>query len=79
MSVFVYLCSSARMRYVAAYLLAVLGGNNAPKAKDLKQILSSVAVDVDDDSLSKVIKELEGKDLEELIAEGKLIRHISFS
>ena len=61
------------MRYVAAYLLAVLGGNGSPKAKDIKQILSSVAVDIDDDSLSKVIKELEGKNLKELIAEGRLL------
>merc|ERR1711916_372619 len=28
------------MRYIAAYLLAVLGGNNAPSAKDVRSILS---------------------------------------
>jgi large subunit ribosomal protein LP2 len=61
------------MRYVAAYLLAVLGGNTSPKAKDLKQILSSVGVDADSDSLSKVISELDGKDLNEIIAAGEKI------
>ena len=59
------------MRYVAAYLLAVLGGNNSPKAKDIKKILTSVGIDADDALLNKVIDELNGKSIEELIAEGE--------
>lgn len=37
----VWLCvlPAAKMRYVAAYLLAVLGGNESPNAKDIKKIL----------------------------------------
>jgi len=31
------------MRYVAAYLLAVLGGNENPSAADIKKIPSSAA------------------------------------
>ena len=58
------------MRYVAAYLLAVLGGNESPTEKDLKNILSSVGIDADSASLKKVISELSGKNLEEVIAEG---------
>ena len=58
------------MRHVAAYLLAVLGGNENPSAKDIKAILSSVGVEADSDSLDKLISELKGKNVEELMAEG---------
>jgi len=59
-----------RMRYVAAYLLAVLGGNENPSAADIKKILSSVGIDAEDDKLKKVISELHGKNIQELIVEG---------
>merc|ERR1739848_466963 len=59
------------MRYVAAYLLAALGGNSAPSAKDIKKILTSVGIDAEDAALNKVIDELKGKNLEELMAEGR--------
>jgi len=59
------------MRYVAAYLLAVLGGNENPSEADVKKILSSVGIDVDAESLKKVIAQLKGKNLEELMAEGR--------
>lgn len=42
------------MRYVAAYLLAVLGGNANPSAKDIKTILGSVGIEADDERLNKV-------------------------
>lgn len=42
------------MRYVAAYLLAVLGGNTSPSAKDIKAILGSVGIEADDERLNKV-------------------------
>ena len=58
------------MRYVAAYLLAVLGGNDAPAAADIEKILSSVGIEAEADKLKKVISELKGKDLATLIAEG---------
>lgn len=47
-------CSVFRMRYVAAYLLAVLGGNTSPSAKDIKAILGSVGIEADDERLNKV-------------------------
>jgi len=59
------------MKHVAAYLLAVLGGNANPSADDIKTILSSVDVQADDQKLSKLIEELKGKNLEELIEAGK--------
>ena len=59
------------MRHVAAYLLAVLGGNENPSASDIKAILSSVGVEADDKNLELVISQLKGKNVEELIAEGQ--------
>lgn len=59
------------MRYVAAYLLAVLGGKDSPANADLEKILSSVGIEVDTERLTKVIKELAGKSIEELIKEGR--------
>ncbi|XP_077428823.1 60S acidic ribosomal protein P2 [Vanacampus margaritifer] len=58
------------MRYVAAYLLAVLGGKNSPSAKDIKAILSSVGIEADDERLNKVISELEGKNINEVMNSG---------
>ncbi|XP_054640522.1 60S acidic ribosomal protein P2 [Dunckerocampus dactyliophorus] len=58
------------MRYVAAYLLAVLGGNTSPSAKDIKAILGSVGIEADDERLNKVISELEGKNINEVMNSG---------
>ncbi|XP_078538929.1 large ribosomal subunit protein P2 [Lissotriton helveticus] len=58
------------MRYVAAYLLAALGGNENPNSKDLSKILESVGIEVDKERANKVITELNGKNLEEVIAQG---------
>ena len=54
------------MRYVAAYLLANLGGNTSPSAGDIKKILDSVGVSVDDTKLEKVLSELKDKDINEV-------------
>ena len=43
-----------QMRYVAAYLLATLGGNASPSAADVKAILSSVGIEADAAKLDKV-------------------------
>jgi len=59
------------MRYVAAYLLAALGGNASPAASDIEKILSSVGIEAESDKLNKVIAELKGKDLNTLMAEGQ--------
>ncbi|CAN9511906.1 unnamed protein product [Ophioblennius macclurei] len=58
------------MRYVAAYLLAALGGNTSPTAKDIKAILGSVGIEADDERLNKVISELSGKDINEVMNSG---------
>ncbi len=58
------------MKYLAAYLLAQTAGTAAPTAADVKTILSSVGVEVNDAQLNKVISELSGKNVEDLVAEG---------
>ncbi|XP_048742488.1 60S acidic ribosomal protein P2-like [Ostrea edulis] len=59
------------MRYVAAYLLAALGGNNSPSADDMKKIIGSVGIDCEADKIKKVMDELKGKNIEELITKGQ--------
>lgn len=55
------------MRYVAAYLLAVLGGNKNPSASEIESILGSVGIEADKERLDKVISELSGKDVNEVV------------
>lgn len=58
------------MRVVAAYLLAVLGGNSSPGAADIKKILESVGVDAEDEKISRLLDNLKDKDVEEVMAAG---------
>lgn len=59
------------MRYVAAYLLAALGGKPSPNQNDIEKILSSVGIEIDSKKLNKVISELNGKSVDELIEQGR--------
>ncbi|OSD03097.1 ribosomal protein 60S [Trametes coccinea BRFM310] len=58
------------MRHLAAYLLLQIGGNASPSAADIKKVLGAVGIEADDERLEKLISELEGKDVNQLIAEG---------
>ncbi|KAE8134977.1 60s acidic ribosomal protein-domain-containing protein [Aspergillus pseudotamarii] len=58
------------MKYLATYLLLALAGNTTPSTEDIKSVLSSVGIDSDEERLQKLISELEGKDLQQLISEG---------
>uniref|UniRef100_A0A670ZM23 Large ribosomal subunit protein P2 n=1 Tax=Pseudonaja textilis TaxID=8673 RepID=A0A670ZM23_PSETE len=58
------------MPYLAAFLLAVLGGNESPNSKDLKKILDSVGTETEDERVNKVISELNGKNIEDVITQG---------
>ncbi|KAJ3088068.1 60S acidic ribosomal protein P2 [Quaeritorhiza haematococci] len=58
------------MKLLAAYLLAQLGGNDSPSASDVSKILSAVGIDADEEQLEKLISDLSGKDINEVIAEG---------
>ncbi|CAN0846436.1 60S acidic ribosomal protein P2 [Linum grandiflorum] len=58
------------MKLLAAYLLAVLGGNTAPTADDLKSILGSVGADAEDVMIELLLSQVKGRDINELIAAG---------
>ncbi|KAI4334266.1 hypothetical protein L6164_018976 [Bauhinia variegata] len=59
------------MKVIAAYLLAVLGGNTSPTADDLKDILGSVGAEADNEKIELLLCEVSGKDITELIAAGR--------
>mmetsp|Transcript_111217 Transcript_111217/g.270250 ORF Transcript_111217/g.270250 Transcript_111217/m.270250 type:complete len:115 (-) Transcript_111217:95-439(-) len=59
------------MKYVAAYLMSVLGGKESPTAEDIQKILESVGADFDESVAGKLVSELEGKAVHEVIAAGK--------
>lgn len=62
------------MKYMAAFLLLGLAGNTSPSAEDVKSVLSSVGIDADEERLSTLLKELEGKDINEVRQNPALLR-----
>jgi len=58
------------MRYVAAALLVGLAGGDISAAA-IEKILKAAGVDADSAEVEKVVSELAGKNLEELLVEGK--------
>eukprot|EP01029_Cantina_marsupialis_P010667 TRINITY_DN242208_c0_g1_i2.p1 TRINITY_DN242208_c0_g1~~TRINITY_DN242208_c0_g1_i2.p1 ORF type:complete len:113 (-),score=20.00 TRINITY_DN242208_c0_g1_i2:64-402(-) len=59
------------MRYAAVYYMLTIGGNAAPTAEDVTAVLEKVGVEVDSEKLTRFMKEVEGKDIKEMIAAGK--------
>jgi ribosomal protein L12E/L44/L45/RPP1/RPP2 len=51
------------MRHIAAYLLLQIGGNASPSAADIKKVLDSVGIEADEERLTKLVSELQGKDV----------------
>ncbi|KAL1411131.1 60S acidic ribosomal protein P2 [Vanrija albida] len=60
----------ALRKHLAAYLLLQTGGNASPSAADVKALLETVGIEADAERLEKLVSELEGKDVNELIVEG---------
>ncbi|CAH2351377.1 60S acidic ribosomal protein P2-beta [[Candida] railenensis] len=58
------------MKYLAAYLLLVQGGNTSPSASDISALLETVGVEAEESRISSLLSELEGKSVEELVATG---------
>jgi large subunit ribosomal protein LP2 len=54
------------MKLIAAYLLLVAGGNTSPSAADIKSLLEVVGIEAEEERLSKLLSELEGKDINEV-------------
>jgi large subunit ribosomal protein LP2 len=51
------------MRYIAAYLLLKIAGNESPTAADVTKVIQSVGIEVEKDRLNSLISELNGKDI----------------
>lgn len=60
---------NCKMKYLAAYLLLNAAGST-PNSDNVKAVLESVGIEVEDDQVSKLLSSLEGKDVAELITEG---------
>merc|ERR1712080_253053 len=61
------------MKVIAAYMLAVTGGNETPNVADCKKILSSVGVNLDEDEekrLEDLVEEMAGSSLAEVLEKG---------
>ena len=58
------------MKYIAAYLLAQLGGDEKPGKDKIKKILESVGITPDDKAIDSILEKLKDKNVTELIAEG---------
>lgn len=49
------------MKHIAAYLMLVVGGNAAPTADDVKNVLSAAGVDANEDDLGRLLTAVDGK------------------
>mmetsp|Transcript_20414 Transcript_20414/g.28630 ORF Transcript_20414/g.28630 Transcript_20414/m.28630 type:complete len:110 (+) Transcript_20414:126-455(+) len=58
------------MRIIAAYLLAILGGNSHPGETDLRNILNSVGIDSNQSEIREFLEKVKDKDPAELISLG---------
>ncbi|KAF8426261.1 60S acidic ribosomal protein P2 [Tirmania nivea] len=58
------------MKHLAAYLLLTMGGNSSPSAEDITAVLAAVGIEADNGRVETLLKEVSGKDINELIAEG---------
>lgn len=59
------------MKYIAAYLLAVAGGDANPTEEKVIAILSSVGIEADPKLIKALFEKIKSRSLEEIIAEGK--------
>ena len=59
------------MKYIAAYMLAKLGGKDEPTIEDVKRIIESVGIEFETEKANELISKLSGKNLNEIMDEGK--------
>ncbi|WFD28093.1 hypothetical protein MNAN1_003099 [Malassezia nana] len=59
------------MKHIAAFLLLSLAKESAPTADDVKSLLSTVGIEADAERLDKLVAELDGKNVADVIAEGQ--------
>jgi large subunit ribosomal protein LP2 len=60
-----------QMKHLAAYMLLALGGKEAPSEAEVSALLKKVDVEVNAEQLRALIKSMEGKKIDEVLAEGE--------
>lgn len=58
------------MKYLSAYALLSLGGNNNISAADIKRVLGDAQVNAEDAEINRLLEAVRGKPVHELIAQG---------
>ena len=58
------------MKYLSAYLMAVVAGDSHPTKAKVEAILKSVGAEIDQEILATFLAKVEGKNAHELIAAG---------
>lgn len=58
------------MKYLAAYSLLSLSGNNNVSAADIKRVLGDAQIKADDADINRLFESVKGKPIHQLIAEG---------
>lgn len=58
------------MKYLAAYILCVVGGNATPSAADVSKVVTSAGGECDEAALEILMNDVAGKDINELMAAG---------
>ncbi len=58
------------MKYLAAYLLLIEGGNATPSLKDIQEVIEAVGAEFESARAESLLASLEGKTVQELIAAG---------
>eukprot|EP00771_Trimastix_marina_P002004 gnl/Trimastix_PCT/3114.p1 GENE.gnl/Trimastix_PCT/3114~~gnl/Trimastix_PCT/3114.p1 ORF type:complete len:468 (+),score=94.55 gnl/Trimastix_PCT/3114:53-1456(+) len=59
------------MKYIAAFLLSLLGRGSAPSREDVVEILSAGGIAADDECLSLVMNQLQGSNVDQIIELGR--------
>mmetsp|Transcript_106064 Transcript_106064/g.167511 ORF Transcript_106064/g.167511 Transcript_106064/m.167511 type:complete len:116 (-) Transcript_106064:39-386(-) len=58
------------MKYLGAYLMAVVGGKENPTPDDIKAILEAGGIAFEEEMIARVCEKMDGKQAHELIAAG---------
>jgi large subunit ribosomal protein LP2 len=58
------------MKELAAYLLLVLSGKDSITSEDISAVVVAAGAEADDDKITALLKDLDGKDIHELLEKG---------
>jgi large subunit ribosomal protein LP2 len=58
------------MKYIAAYMLAQLGGDSSPSKAKISAIISSAGITPDEPRIDALLSKIAGRNLADILAEG---------